>query len=960
VTLHQNEEQFNGLIRKIISERRQFQTILKDNFGVDGLYTALCTALGIIPGKTNKELIIEACRDDAFDKNGLWDACKALAEGTPSTDQPMGIKIQNWLEQESEKKTQSYNAYKYVYLTTKNELRKKLMTAKPAKAYPQALDTLKIEALRIDALNKTLQANHIATLTRDLFLVAEEIINTYQDLKTKNAALDFDDLILKTLDLLQGNTVTMDGLNVTPWVRYKLDQGIDHLLVDEAQDTNPEQWQIIQALTGDFFDTVPDETELNRTLFVVGDQKQSIFGFQRADPEKFSEMREYFEHKIIAHGHRFETIPFNVSFRSTPAILSVVDSIFSIPHIQQGLGNDVKEHESFRYKQAGLVELWPIFETPETDDYDPWDPPTTVIESSSGAAKIASHIGDTIKHWIESEEKLESYDRKIDAGDILILVRSRNAFLDQLVRALKIRDIPVSGVDRMILSEQIAVQDLCAAAAFALLPEDDLTLACLLKSPFIGLNEEALFDICYNRGAQSVWQRVKDKASQKTVEWLENLIHQGGKIRPYEFFNHILQQQCPTSISGLSALKSRLGDECLDPIDEFMNHVLDFEGSNLPTLQYFIQAQQNNDLQIKREMEEAGNAVRIMTVHGAKGLQAPIVIMPDTIRVKGSTKLDKIYWPHKTGQDLPYFCPTSDNLPEICERAKDQIKQRDDEEYRRLLYVALTRAEERLYIGGYKGTKAIDDECWYNYIKQGLEQLDHVKPVQENELDILRYTNPATDKPDRTDKGKKEKKDSITDIPDWLFKPIESEPFPTRPLTPSKPSGVEMPVISPLMAQKDNRFKRGNITHKLLEVLPDIAPEKWEQAAQQYVAQPAHDLTTDIQQSIVTETLKILNDPQFTDIFSDKAMAEVPVTGLINNQVISGLIDRLLITDDDIFILDYKSNRPPPEDEKDIPDIYRKQMKAYADIMRGIYPNRRVRAALIWTYSAKLMELSDL
>ena len=542
-------------------------------------------------------------------------------------------------------------------------------------------------------------------------------------------------------------------------------------------------------------------------------------------------------------------------------------------------------------------------------------------------------------------------------------MRSRNAFLDQLVRALKTRNIPVSGVDRMVLSEQISVQDLCATAQFALLPDDDLTLACLLKSPLIGLTEEVLFNLCYDRGTKSLWKQVKENADSTIVHWLENLIQQSGKIRPYEFFSSILQQPCPfknNKHSGLSAFKSRLGEECLDPIDEFINHVLNFESTNILTLQHFIQAQQANDLQIKREMEEAGNAVRIMTVHGAKGLQAPIVIMPDTVRVKGSTKMDKIFWPHKTGDDLPYFCPTSDNLPDICEQAKQHMKDKDDEEYRRLLYVALTRAEERLYIGGYKGTKSLDDECWYNYIKKGFEQLPHTENIQENDLDMLRYTNPRTDTPDRFDKDKKSDKDDNVEAPAWLFESIKDEPFPPRPLMPSRPSGQEMPSLSPLKAQEEYRFLRGNITHKLLQVLPDVTPENRQKSAEKYVAEPAHGLSIDVQNSIVTEVLKILNDPKFANIFGENSMAEVPVTGIVNNQVISGQIDRLLITDDEIFILDYKSNRPPPKDVQNVPDIYIKQMKAYADIMRQIYPNRHVRSGLIWTDGAKLMELENL
>ncbi len=956
LVLSQNEEQFFNLLKNVISERKQLQKILKENFGTVGLYTALCTHLKVPAGKTNEDVLYEACSSDNFNESGLWAACKSLAEGTEKTDQPRGIQIQNWLEKNQRLRADNFEIYKQLYLTKAGTIQKSLATATIKKQYADEVNILQIEAQRVFDLIKTMEAIKIATLTRDLFMVAEAILEEYQRLKAQMSALDFDDLILRTLDLLQGETITMQGLDITPWVRYKLDQGIDHMLVDEAQDTNPEQWKIIDILTDDFFEGM-EESDPPRTLFVVGDQKQSIFSFQRAAPEKFIEMREWFKQKITSANKPFEDVNFNVSFRSVKSVLTLVDTIFLPPEIKSGLGDEEINHEAYRYTQAGVVELWPLFENPEKIEYDPWEPPTKIIESSSGAAQMAAHIGDTIQKWITEQETLASYNRPIEAGDIMILVRSRNKFIDQLVRALKIRNVPVSGVDRMVLSEQLVVQDLCAAANFALLPEDDLNLAGVLKSPFIGWNEEQIFDVCYNRKGQSLWSVVKEKSSKPVIQWLENLIYDGGKVRPYEFFSSILQNKCPASKSGLSAIKSRLGDESLDPLDEFLNNTLNFESDNIPTLQNFIQAQLHNESQIKRQMEEAGSAVRIMTVHGAKGLQAPIVILPDTIRSNGSTKPDRILWPDKSEAELPYFCPQSGNLPEPCETAMSVLKERNDQEYRRLLYVALTRAEERLYIGGYKGSKKQSDDCWYNYAAKGFENLEHVETLEDG---TLRYTNPATDKPDRAGKEKTTTDIKATAAPDWLFTPIKDEPFPPRPLMPSRPSESDVPALSPLKANDDYRFLRGNITHKLLQILPDMSSTDRKQAAERYVAQPAHELSEKIQRSIVSETLKILEDPKFSAIFGKNSMAEVPITGLVGNKLISGQIDRLLVTDDEVFIIDYKTNRPPPKDVQNVPQLYINQMKAYADIMKDIYKGKKIRTALVWTDGAELMELNVL
>jgi ATP-dependent helicase/nuclease subunit A len=953
----QNEDQFTGLLQSMMSEQRQMIRILEKNFGVDGLYTALCASFDIPAGSTPSSILLQACDINQFDEPALRKACTALATGTPQTDQKKGILIQEWLDAPKQSKLPLYNSYKSVFLTQKGTLQARITTKKAEDKFPGTQDILEREAQRILHLENQISALNIITATRDIFCVGKEILNNYSTLKQQKASLDFDDLILRTLDLLQGNTTSMNGLDVSPWVRFKMDQGIDHILVDEAQDTNPEQWEIIQALCDDFYNG-DNKNDIERTVFVVGDEKQSIFSFQRASPDKFHDMQKWFSDKIKHTGKELTPINFITSFRSVPSVLQLVDTVFAEEEVRQGLGDIPLIHESYRKTQAGLVELWPLFESPKKQEYDPWALPTEIIDSVSGASQMATHIGDTIKKWMDTKEILESYDRPIQAGDIMILVRSRTAFIDQLVRALKTRNIAVSGVDRMVLSEQLVVQDLCALAEFALLPEDDLTLATILKSPFIGWSEEQLYNIA-NKRQSSLWNSLKSSnEGEEAIKWLSTLIESAGKARPYDFFMRILQTFCPADdISGLRAIKKRLGGECLDPLNEFLNSTLKFETQNIPTLQNFVQAQLYDDSQIKRQMEESKNAVRIMTIHGAKGLQAPIVILPDTTRTSSSNKSERILWPDKTGADYPFFCPTSDNLPPNCLQAKEQLKSRANEEYRRLLYVALTRAESRLYIGGYKATKPVIEDSWYKYIARGFDNLPDVQQIEFNGDSILRFVNHATDKPDRCETITPQDNQEI-EAPDWLFKAMPQEPSPPRPLSPSRPSAPEAPALSPLKTVQDQRFKRGNITHKLLQILPDIPQEQREQNALRYVSQPAHDLSKNVQQSIVAEVLKILNHPDFAPIFGEGSVAEAPVTGLLNgNVLVSGQIDRLLVREGQVLIIDYKSNRPPPSDVNDVPQIYFNQMQSYADLMRSIYPNHSIKCALIWTDGCRLMEL---
>lgn len=955
----QNEQQIVALLQNITSEQRQLDKILLDNFDIDGLYTNLCQHFGVESGKTKYQIIDEFF--DRFNKDDFWQISKTLQSSSKKKDQTFGLNLQLWLEKYDPNNDKKWEEFQSLFLTQKNVIRAKLATKEIHDQHPEIAEKLEQYAQQVLNLTERINALQIIEQTRDIFTLGKEIIYQYQLLKKETASLDFDDLILFSLKLLKGETATLDGLDTAPWIRFKLDQGIDHILVDESQDTNPEQWEIIKYLCDDFYDGSL-ENEKTRTVFVVGDEKQSIFSFQRASPEKFSHMREWFDQKINQNAQNLQKIKFNISFRSVPAILELVDQVFANDLTSQGLGDEILNHQSFRRSQLGLVELWPLFENPEKENTDPWALPTQIQDSTSSASMMANHIGDTIQDWLQSKTILESYDRPIKPGDIMILVRSRTAFIDQLVRALKTRDIPVSGVDRMILSDQLVVQDLCALASFALLPDDDLTLATILKSPFIGLNEEQLFDIAYRRQS-SLWNSLKNKPEfENLTKWLQKLIQQAGKATPYEFFSQILNSPCPANrYSGLQAIKSRLGEESMDPLNEFINKSLEYETEQNPTLQNFVQAQLYDDTQIKRELEEDNNAVRIMTVHGAKGLQAPIVILPDTTRTANSYRGDKILWPDKTSQKLPYFCPTSSNLPEECVQAKETLRELDTQEYRRLLYVALTRAESRLYIGGYKGTKPIIDDSWYNYVANGFHQLDNVKHIPFGEdQKILQYSNPATDKPDRAE-DHKDNQITQYEAPEWLFRQIPEEPFPPRPLMPSRPSDDDSPALSPLKALNNDRFKRGNITHKLLQILPDLPMGKREQAARNYVSEPSHRLSKDVQNNIVCEVMAIVTHKDFAPLFGPGSIAEAPVTGFINNnQLVSGQIDRLLITDHEIMIIDYKSNRPPPYDEKDVPTIYINQMRTYATLMREIYPDREIKAALLWTDGCRLMPLHDL
>ena len=753
---------------------------------------------------------------------------------------------------------------------------------------------------------------------------------------------------------------------MVPWVLFKLDEGIDHILVDEAQDTSRNQWRVIESLCGEFFAGKGSRENTQRTLFVVGDEKQSIFSFQGADPREFARMQGFFGEKVSDIQNGWE-IFLEYSFRSTRTVLEVVDAVFGKTETRKGVVSNLErevKHLPFRTGQAGTVELWPLIQTAAREKPAPWQMPVKINDGDNAAARLAHKIAATIKNWIDKKEKLASKDRPIRAGDILILVQSRSTFVDLQLRALKSIGVPVAGVDRIKLNEEIAVIDILALAQFALLPEDDLTLASLLKSPLIGITEEELYLLCHGRKG-TLWSSVRQKKPELAT-WLQTRIIKAGHVTPYTFFAEILNTPCfADTVSGRRALYGRLGFDIQDTLDEFLNICLQYEQSHTPSLQKFIGWFSHGEAEIKREQAQGeADMVRIMTVHGAKGLQAPIVFLPDTVKKlhdhnKGRAHL---IWPEEeTG--VPLWSPRQEFSAPVYTERQQQARERQEEEYRRLLYVALTRAEDRLYICGYHGVKNPKPDCWYNLVADAFPS--HAAKEKNTEETICRLEHPQSTAPEKEKSSKEESKVMRVPLPAWAFQTPDIDLFPPRPLTPSKPDDPEPAMKSPLTKEDNRRFSRGIIVHQILEFLPQLPENTQEKALIQYLARPHLDLVPEQQKSFATEILAVLRHPDFSALFGAGSRAEVQITGFAKNgkqgapQILSGQIDRILVTDKEVLIIDYKTNRPPPAHAEDIPAIYLKQMAAYRSIIYNIYPEHKIKCALLWTDTPILMPLSN-
>lgn len=969
-----DEKSFAILVRKMVQERFQMERLFEGIQSKEELLRALLGQYGLDRDDNLSFMEAEIYSPPSNLENDLLRAAEAMSDDGSKKGPERALIIKSWVSADRESRQTQYESYKDVFLKKDGDIRSaKGFPVKTAlEAFPACREVLEREAERLRSLEDRLKRYHSAVLTSDLLLLGHHVIKLYEADKTSRSVLDFDDLILCTLKLLQHKDDNLESHNA--WIMYKLDQGLDHILVDEAQDTNPEQWRIIDALTDEFFSGFGARDDILRTVFTVGDVKQSIYKFQRASPTAFSSMQGKFSSKVQNAYQTHRGVALDISFRSTKSILHVVDQVFKAQEMRSAMGGASPEHQSFRASQAGSVTLWPLHEDAEKVQKDFWNPPIMIQDAQSGSTQLASHIASTIRNWMDRKEKLKARDKIIEPGDIMILVRSRTALVDQIVRALKLQKIPVSGSDRMILNEQLVVQDVIAVAEFCLLPSDDLKLSSVLKSPFLNWTEDELFTIAYDRQT-SVWNALKSfndkrnsvfvktygsnyKISEDKVErtrnYLEDILRVSKTHGIFEFFSYLLNSQCPASdVSGLHAIRARLGDDVLDPLDEFLNNVLDYIKKNSNSLQHFISYHEKAKVEIKRELEVSSNQVRIMTVHGSKGLQAPIVILPDTIK-RGGQKDDKLLWPDET-RNLPIFTAHKEAAPEFYKKVQEDERQKELEEYYRLLYVAMTRAEDHLYIGGYQGRTKAQENSWYFKVRSAMEEDPLTSILEDGSLVI---ENSQDGKPDKIQEADIQTK-TMEAVPEWIRKPAPEEPVPPRPLVPSQPSVEEMAAAaSPLMAADQNRFRRGNVTHKLLQFLPDFDEDKRKWAAQKFVEKNATDLSVKVQESIINEVMAVLEHPDYAAFFAQGSMAEVPVTGLMeDNRIVSGQIDRLVVTDTDIWVIDYKTNRPPPTNLEDIPSIYRKQMTAYSDALRKIYPDRTLHAALLWTDGPSLMIL---
>jgi len=953
----QDSEQFTALIASLTAARGRIQRIVEAAGGFDAAIEALYATLGLAQNETAAAVIQAASAETAFDGASLRRACSVLGGGA-KTDKDHGEIMSVWLAK-SERSADDFDQYCGAFLVqdkTRVFSDNRLITKKIIDNHPDIAEIVRTEAERVLRICSRIRSAEIAECTTALLRIGIELLTRYEKRKADRGLVDYGDMIARTVALLQRP-------GVAPWVLFKLDGGLDHILIDEAQDTNLEQWSIMRALAEEFFAGL-GQRDTPRTVFAVGDIKQSIYSFQGADPHSFLEMRTIFADRLDAIEKRLEQVALDVSFRSTPAVLTAIDRIFAQTEARDGVvfGDTIIHHIAKRIGEAGLVELWPAVVPLASEGAPAWKPPVERIRADSAQTRLARLIARRIEKMIRDREPLESEGRPIEAGDIMVLVRRRTSFVDDLVKALKDLDIPVAGVDRMYLTQQIAVMDLMALGHVALLPEDDLTLATVLKGPLIDLSEEQLFTLAHGRSG-NLWDSLRANARTnddfaRAVDALGTVMARADILAPYEFYGEILGGH----LRGREKLLARLGPDAADPITEFVNLALSYESSHVPTLEGFLHWVEVGDVEIKRDFDTGNrDTVSVITVHGAKGLEAPIVFLPDTMQTPLSN--ERFFWPTGDSGETFVWAPRRILHDSVCDAERERGALRQQEEYRRLLYVALTRARDRLYICGWQTKKAPPDGCWYNLIERGLKEIPDIESVEDpflvaqNETDgatLLRLQSAQTAPIKQTTTPDVQPLDSLKP---WARLPAPAEETPPRPLAPSRPDGAEPPVVSPLGTDAGVRFRRGRIVHSLLQTLPDMAPDARRGAAIRYVARPAHELTADEQTAIVNETLSVLSAPESAFLFGPGSRAEVPLVGRVGDSVVSAQLDRIVVQNGSVGIVDFKTNRPPPSRAEDVPAVYLRQMAVYRAALALVYPDKRIDCYLLWTDGPRLMPL---
>ncbi len=802
----------------------------------------------------------------------------------------------------------------------------------------------------IAAAREFVWGTEAARKTLALHEFAIDFLAEYERRKNENASLDFDDLILKTLMLLSNPETAQ-------WVLYKLDGGIDHILVDEAQDVSRTQWSIITSLAEEFT-AGAGVRDRDRTVFAVGDEKQSIYGFQGAAPEKFAEMRDHFRNRYRQAGIGFVESDLDYSFRSSPAILEVVDRVFEDRN-EPGFAARTN-HLAFKGDLPGRVDVWPVIEPSDRADRVEWYGAGLISQEMQAHVKLARFLALQIQRLVDpvNGEYIVAGDgpRPVRCGDILILVRRRNRLFHSIIAELKAVGLSVAGTDRMRLLESLAVQDVRAVLSFLATPGDDLSLAAALRSPIFRLTEEELFEVSQRERRVSLWESLEEREHEysEAVAIIRDLQTQSERLKPFELIERLL-----TVHNGRELLTARLGHEVLEPLDALLHQALAYDEEEASSLTGFLEWS-GADFEIKRQLDQAGDEIRVMTVHGAKGLESPVVILPDT----SDRKVSRFFEGILIAEDgTPLWNVPEKTRPQTVEMAHEWNVEQQENEQLRLLYVAMTRAESWLIVAA-AGTTG--PESWHWLIQQGLEKCpcDPIGFPEQADADLqlgefLRHSHGSW--PTRGE-SHPEEEDLETILPKWVHEAPPDYKLPPPLRSPSGLGGSKQAAAGKdeSSTTRNDAMVRGTMVHLLLEHLPETAETERPKRSMDILRCKHPEAGEELCQEVCKEAWRIIDNPELAFLFDEHTIPEVGISanlaGLGGDRIL-GYIDRLVVAPDRVIAVDFKSNMNVPVREADVPEHILRQMGAYHESLEQLYPGRAVELSILWTRTSELMNL---
>jgi ATP-dependent helicase/nuclease subunit A len=956
---------FKDVVREACLSRDHFMAWTDAAGSAHAAAAQLSAALGVAAGNR-----IEDVEREILDGPNLprsrWEQTPLVLDTGSKTDQGQAAQLRAALLFSGAAQVDEYLG---VFLTdTDRTPRKSVVTKNFVRDNPAIGRLFEAEISRLAPLIERRRAVTARDRTEALLHIATAAAANYRREKQERGLLDYDDLIDKTLAML-------DRVS-SGWVHYKLDRGVDHVLIDEAQDTSPRQWDIVAHIISEFTSGAGARDGVIRTVFAVGDEKQSIFSFQGAAPREFDLRRRGLQKKFTDAGLKFDPVSFTYSFRSGPTILQSVDHVFRDEAIYRSIHaveNGYPIHHSLADAGPGLIDLWELAETDGKQDIEGWRAPFDGVSVTSPEVKLAKRIQAEIKALVEGGTMTGSTGgrRRLRYGDVLVLVRRRGNAFDAVIQALKHASIPVAGADRLKLTEHIAIIDLMNLGDALLLPQDDLALAVALKSPLFGLTDDDLFQLAWQRKMPLrealTAHAATDGKFRDALARLQHCERHCLSQAPFAFYAWLLGGD-----GGRARILNRLGHEANDALDEFLELALNYERKAPASLQGFMAWLRAADTEVKRDMEISRDEVRVMTVHGAKGLEASVVFLVDTTTSPSDTQRLKLInlpqgnaGPHAPG--IVVWAGRKADDPSSVAAARIAMLADTEDEYRRLLYVAMTRAADRLIVGGCLpgNMNSVRKSSWYDLITKGLANSGlQLAELQTPHGVVKRYARAEeADISDGTVAASAAA--APIELPSWLRTPAPSETAAGGLLRPSDPGDGDGHQVrtGESITLRARALQRGTLVHRLLQSLPDIATDRRREAALAYLARNADGWSADEQKALAEAALALIADARFAPVFAPGSRAEVSIVGRLERPgqpkaLVSGQIDRLVVTPSEVLIVDYKTNHAPPSLAAEAPQGYVRQLAIYRAVLQKLYPQKPVRAALLWTETPELMEIS--